>query len=389
MTLKPIILAVTALLAFANAHVTMKSPIPYSVDKIDSGPISKSQYPCKSQNGFTVSTMNPMKVGEKQTMKLDGSAVHGGGSCQLSVTLDTEPTAASEFKVIKSIEGGCPGTEGKALDYDFELPSSIPNGKATFAWTWFSKMSGVPELYMNCAPIEVTGGASDKAAFEALPNILVANLDETCKSETNFAVAYPNPGSVVQKGTTNDAKPPVGASCGSSPGSSGAKPPAAPPSAPSGQYPTSNAPLLPSIQPGYGYGTGASVAGPVGPPKGTSTRTTLITVTGKPTRPGSGKPTVPGDIGMPGPTGTGSSTIPTAPSVPSAGGSGSGTCTSNGAVVCNGPTQFGICNQGKVVWQSVAAGTTCTNGAIAKRGYNGRIALPRVDSRRIALSHKG
>ena len=388
------ILAATALLAIANAHVTMKSPVPYSVDKIDSGPISKSQYPCKSQNGFTVSTMNPMEAGQKQTMKLDGSAVHGGGSCQLSVTLDTKPSTESVFKVIKSIEGGCPGTEGKARDYEFELPTSIPNGKATFAWTWFSKMSGTPELYMNCAPIEVSGGASNKTAFEALPDILVANIDDTCKSETNFAVAYPNPGSVVQKGTTNDAKPPVGAGCGSPSGtrptkpsgSSGVEPPAAPtsvasPSPPSGQYSTSaappTAPSAPPTQPGDGYGPGSSSAGPVAPPQGTSTRTTLVTVTGKPTRPCSGKPTMPGATGVPGPTGTGSP----APPAPSSDGDSSGTCTTDGAVVCKGSTQFGLCNKGKVVWQAVAAGTTCSNGAIAKRGYNGRIARPRVNSK--------
>lgn len=148
MSFQTIFMAATAFLATASAHVLMKSPVPYSVDKLDNSPITKAQYPCKSQNGFTVSTMNTMAVGEKQTLKLSGSAVHGGGSCQLSVSLDTEPTANSVFKVIKSMEGGCPGTDGEAESYDFELPSSIPNGKATFAWTWNSKLSGLPELYM-------------------------------------------------------------------------------------------------------------------------------------------------------------------------------------------------------------------------------------------------
>jgi hypothetical protein len=135
-------------MATANAHVVMKSPIPYSVDKLDNSPITKAQFPCKSQNGFSVSTMNQMKVGAKNTLELSGSAVHGGGSCQLSVSLDMEPTASSVFKVIKSMEGGCPGVDSAAGSYDFELPDSIPNGNATFAWTWMSKLSGGPELYM-------------------------------------------------------------------------------------------------------------------------------------------------------------------------------------------------------------------------------------------------
>ncbi|KAF1842362.1 lytic polysaccharide monooxygenase [Cucurbitaria berberidis CBS 394.84] len=320
-------LAATALLTTANGHVFMKSPVPYSVDKLDNSPITKSQYPCKSQNGFTVSTMNAMKVGEKQTMALSGSAVHGGGSCQLSVSLDTEPTANSIFKVIKSMEGGCPGVESQALSYDFELPASIPNGKATFAWTWFSKLSGQPELYMNCAPIDVTGGASDKSAFNSLPDMLVANLDDTCKSVPNFAVQFPTPGDSVQKGATNDLKPPTGSGCGKTSGTTPAEP-----SSPGGVF----APA-------------------------------------KPTAPSPAKPTAPSSPGT------------VTPSPPTSGGGASTTCTSNGAIVCNGTTQFGLCNNGNVVWQAVAAGTTCANGVISKRGYNGRIARRRYASRKVAV----
>ncbi|KAH9868437.1 hypothetical protein J1614_007509 [Plenodomus biglobosus] len=392
MSFRAIFWAATALLATANAHVEMKYPVPYSVDKLDNGPITKSQYPCKSQNGFTISTMNPMKVGEKQKLELEGSAVHGGGSCQLSVTLDMEPTPDSVFKVIKSMEGGCPGTEGKALAYDFEIPASIPNGKATFAWTWFAKLSGGPEMYMNCAPIEVTGGANDDSAFKQLPDMLKANLDETCKSEANFAVKYPNPGDAVQVGTTNDAKPPIGAACGLSSGTTADEPSrsaviqpsaaptsAAPPSPPSDQNPATQAPTAPPAaptQPDGVFAPGASSAAPlipsaspITPPAGTGTLTTLVTITAKPTAPQ--------------PTGTSTPAIPTPPSE----GSDSGTCTTDGAIVCNGTTKFGLCNAGKVVWQDVASGTTCTDGVIAKRGYNGRIARPRYNSPRVALSH--
>jgi hypothetical protein len=401
MSFRTIFTAATALAATANAHVLMKAPVPYSVDKLDNSPITKAQYPCKSQNGFTVSTMNQMKVGEKNTLELSGSAVHGGGSCQLSVTLDTEPTADSVFKVIKSMEGGCPGVDSQANSYDFELPDSIPNGKATFAWTWMSKLSGQPELYMNCAPIEVTGGSDDKTAFEKLPNMLVINLDDSCESVPNFAVQFPDPGSVVQKGATNDLKPPVGAACGSSsgtpadPSSPAGGQPSASPSAPNdGQYsaaPTSPAGGAPSAAPtsvaggepsplpsngGGVFAPGASSAAsgaPSAAPTVPGTSTTLVTVTASPTAPSPVAPTVP--------AGTGSPATPSTPSTPSAGGS-SGACTENGSVVCNGTDQFGLCNNGEVVWQAVAAGTQCTNGSITKRGYHGRIARPRRSNRR-------
>tara|TARA_R110002003_G_scaffold288_15_gene18464 strand:- start:20527 stop:21609 length:1083 start_codon:yes stop_codon:yes gene_type:complete len=356
----------------------MKSPVPYSVDKIDNGPISKAQYPCKSQNGFTVSTMNSMAVGTKQTLELSGSAVHGGGSCQLSVSLDTEPTTNSVFKVIKSMEGGCPGVDTQAKSYDFVLPSSIPNGNATFSWTWFSKLSGQPELYMFCAPISVSGGAGDKTEFEALPDMLVANLDDSCESVPNFAVQFPNPGSEVQTGGTNDLKPPTGSACGKSSGTTPANPSspagqssaAAQPSAPAvGQ---SSAAAKPSPTPVPSNGGGVFAPGASSAPVPAQTSTTLVTVTA----PTTAKPTVPSSP---------VSGTPATPSTPSTGGGSTTTCSTDGAIVCNGEKQFGLCNHGNVVWQDVAAGTACVNGVISKRSLNGRVARPRYRSPRVAM----
>jgi hypothetical protein len=52
---------------------------------------------------------------------------------------------------------------------------------------------------------------------------------------------------------------------------------------------------------------------------------------------------------------------------PPAGGQGQ-TCSPDGSIVCSADgKQFGICNWGKAVMQNVAGGTTCKNGAIAKR----------------------
>jgi hypothetical protein len=403
-------IAVAALAATANAHIIMKQPVPYSVDKIDNSPITAAQFPCKSQNGFTVSTMNNMAVGEEQTIKFDGTAVHGGGSCQLSVTMDLEPTPQSVFKVIKSIEGGCPGTDGKTVDYPFTLPDSIPNGKATFAWTWFSKQAGQPELYMNCAPIEVTGGASDDSAFQKLPDMFVANIDpETCKQTENKAITFPAPGQEVQMGGLNDAVAPIGPGCGATypGGSPSASPPAggAPTaSPPAGGAPTASPPVggAPSVAPSVAPTT-PPVAAPTAAPQptaapsaapeypggefapgaGASTKTTLVTVTGSPS-----KPTVPLGTGTPSkPTaslGTATpakpSSAPAAPPAAAPPTAGNTACSEDGAIVCNGETQFGLCNHGQVVWQAVAAGTKCTNGVISKRGYNGRIARPRRHS---------
>jgi hypothetical protein len=384
MVFKSTILAATALLAAANAHMIMESPVPFSVDKLDNGPVDDKQFPCKNTLGYTVTKMNTMAVGEKQTLTFKGSAVHGGGSCQLSVTTDTEPTKDSVFKVIKTMEGGCPGIE-KAEKFDFELPASIPNGKATFAWTWFAKLSGGPEMYMNCAPIEVTGGASDKSGFEALPDMLVANIASAkCKSPVSKVLKIPNPGENLV--STGDAEPGTG-DCGSS---SGGSPPASPsspagqPSPPAGQPSASAPPSQPTPPTGGQSSAAAPPSVPSPPPSNPggvfapgasaaptpATSTTLVTVTGAPTP---AKPTVP--------VGTGTPAQPTPPSTgggsaPAPGGSAS-TCSTNGAVVCNGEKQFGLCNNGNVVWQEVASGTACVNGVISKRSM--RVARPRYN----------
>ncbi|KAJ4357337.1 uncharacterized protein N0V89_001912 [Didymosphaeria variabile] len=370
MSFRSALLAASAFVAATNAHITISNPVPYSADqvKIDKAAITADQFPCKSQYGFTVTQMNSMKVGETQKLEFDGSAVHGGGSCQLSYTTDTTPTKDSVFKVIKSIEGGCPGVEG-TKSFEYQLPDSIPNGKGTFAWSWFAKMSGAPEFYMNCAPIDVTGGASDASGLDALPDMFVANIaSTTCTSPLNHAVKFPNPGENLEDGGTNDTEDPTGdcGAKGSTPSTPSGAPaesaPAesAPASAPVESAPATSAPAVsaPAQSTLATIATSAPVASapiasaPVGTAPGMSSGYAMPT--SAPVSPGSGSE-------------TGGST----------GGSTSGSSCSGTGIVCNGSTQFGLCDGGKVaVWQAVAPGTTCSNGNIQKRSmWYGRPAL--------------
>ena len=65
-------------------------------------------------------------------MTLKGSVTHGGGSCQLSMSFD----GGSEFKIIQSMEGGCPINKR----YRFKIPKELGKGRkrstGLFAWTW-------------------------------------------------------------------------------------------------------------------------------------------------------------------------------------------------------------------------------------------------------------
>jgi len=74
---------------------------------------------------------------------------------------------------------------------------------------------------MNCAPIEVSGGASDESGFSQLPDMLVANLPgkTDCTQVVNTILKVPNAGDVVESLDDSTTKSPPTGSCGTSGGS--------------------------------------------------------------------------------------------------------------------------------------------------------------------------
>lgn len=226
-------LALTALFGSSSGHMIMANPPPFGLGaSLTNSPLSGSNFPCQvsgdAKTFFTRSKVTTMAVGATQSLSFTGSAVHGGGSCQLAVTSDLVPTATSVWQVILSIEGGCPSKDGTSPStYDFAIPDSITPGDYTFAWTWISKLAGQGEYYMNCAPITVTGGKSKRSdddaevpglsARDTLPDLFKANLGDLvdCHTQSSFDIVYPNPGPNLQKFA---AKPnyytPTGAGCG-------------------------------------------------------------------------------------------------------------------------------------------------------------------------------
>ncbi|KAH7016623.1 hypothetical protein B0J12DRAFT_586289 [Macrophomina phaseolina] len=296
-----------------NAHVILSQPTPYFATQLagNKGPLPDgASYPCmwptwSQESGLgSQSERTTLQVGAQNTVKFDGTAVHNGGGCQLSITTDTTPQRNSTFKVFLSIEGGCPGMGSTAAEFPYTLPASIPSGDAIFAWTWFPVSSGGKEMYMNCAPVTVTGGADDDAEFRKLPDLFVANLandDEfTCQTQDNRVVEFPDPGELF----LNQAKLKIGNVLGAL---------AAPTDKNTGgRCEKAGAMTLAS----QGKATGAAIAA------------------------------------APASTVDGSSSD-----------GFNGTCSS-GELICNGISQFGTCNWGKIVWQDVVAGTICENGAI-------------------------
>ncbi|KAK0629302.1 hypothetical protein B0T17DRAFT_474943, partial [Bombardia bombarda] len=259
-----------------TAHMAMVTPAPFATPKV--GPQNNSplaadgtDFPCKAGPSDTYvpgTTPNNFPLGSEQPLVFVGSAVHGGGSCQISITYDNPPTAKSVWKVVTSIEGGCParGEVGNLniaggasapdpYTYNFTIPDNIPTGKATLAWTWFGKLGGRPEMYMNCAPVTLTapGEASANgssltprddsgpmAVFESLPDMFVANIGNGCKSPESADTLFPNPGANLQQlnGDTTKFSTPIGTGC--------QQPTGSPPESPSSNNASSSAAITTS-----------------------------------------------------------------------------------------------------------------------------------------------
>ncbi|ORX97065.1 hypothetical protein BCR34DRAFT_497237 [Clohesyomyces aquaticus] len=308
--------------ASAYGHMILQFPVPFGSP--DNSPLQPSgaDFPCKQgPNVYKINKMNELNVGSSYELNVAGGADHGGGSCQLLVTLDKEPTKASTWKKIHVIEGACPAA-GKT--FPFTVPPEVPNGVATFGVAWYSRQAGQPELYMNCAPITVSGSSSDASQFTQLPDAEFANIQpfsQTCKVPQNMAATFANPG----KYSTRIGSGPFADVCGKGVAGEG-----------EGAAPSAPAPLL---------------SAPAAPP------TASLAIPSAPAAPSS--PTAPGGAG--GVFG------------------GDGTCSQEGAVVCNGESQFGICNHGKIVFQPVAAGTKCQNGQIAKREFRHRAQRTKIN----------
>jgi hypothetical protein len=388
--------ALLALAAGASAHIIMKTPVPFAWEDVANkqAPLEPAQFPCKQPAGsYKVTEMNQWNAGETKPVKLIGGATHGGGSCQFSITTDTKPSKDSQWKVIHSVIGGCTGgppDDNKSGDPDdasipeipVKMPDDLPSGQYTFAWTWLNKL-GNREFYMNCAPIQV-GTASEASSASAdvssvlgsLPDMFTINLPPTeCSTASAVDFDYPDPGESVAKapnavpgsvttGSGCAAVQALGAGKGSlgtpAQGNSPVKPSEAP--APSQPAPTAAAPSL----------TG---------PASTSAKSSPTAGSGGVFAPGaSSAPAAPPSAQ---PTAAQPSTIPSAGTAPSGGSADCTPCTTDGAVVCIGTNQFGLCNRGCAVPQPMAAGMTCTNGAMAA-AVKRHIHFPRAHLRHLS-----
>ncbi|PNS16522.1 hypothetical protein CAC42_256 [Sphaceloma murrayae] len=433
--------ATFALLSTASAHMFMSSPKPIQGNAIKN-PLdpSGSDFPCHGVSPPGAGGVS-MAVGSKQSLIFDSgldssgkdthanTAVHGGGSCQISITYETDAAKLKDpnsWRVLYSIEGGCPtNSKGNLADsyqgpnggysgawqcsdpatngydcvnsFEFTIPEGVKSGQATLAWTWFNTI-GNREMYMNCAAVNIQGGASDASALESFPPMFVANLASVgggqCRTTEMTNVGFPNPGqNVLRKSATSNmrvasatdypVKTPSGCPAGSYatapapvPSSSSAAAPV--PSSSSAAAPSSSAPATTSVaapappasSPSTTLqtsaapvpGTSAPAATPTGLASTTSIRKRPVaTKTTKKKGPAKTKPTKAAATG----TGSSAVSLPMPSATTGSCAAGSVSCIGVNSVVCVDDNHFGICDyNGCAISQAVAPGTMCSQGAI-------------------------
>jgi hypothetical protein len=173
-----------------------------------------SDFPCKgylsllgAPEGKAVASWT---AGGEYNFTISGGASHGGGSCQVSLSVDGGKT----FRVVHSYEGGCPGQETSS--FKFGVPGDTPAAEgAVFAWSWFNNL-GNREMYMNCAVVDIVSGGQGKGGggkvpFDSRPGLFTANIGNGCRTVDSADVKFPDPGPDVD--SNGKAVPPVG-SCG-------------------------------------------------------------------------------------------------------------------------------------------------------------------------------
>ena len=142
------IAAAAAFLPLIEAHVFMNMPGTYrGGDPMPPLDPTGANFPCSVPSFDSADGEGPtLTPGQGGEIKLAGTAVHSGGSCQISITYDQPPNRNSVWKVMKSFQGGCPiqidgnlpdagdPTQAALPTLSYTVPQGLPAGQATVAW---------------------------------------------------------------------------------------------------------------------------------------------------------------------------------------------------------------------------------------------------------------
>ncbi|KAJ2555400.1 hypothetical protein EV175_002275 [Coemansia sp. RSA 1933] len=167
------LMCLIALAATATAHMALLSPCPrYSskgtcpalpsgqqLDYSITSPIPDNGVLCKSNVPYPTPCAT-WTAGQSITVTFQGSAIHGGGHCQWSISYDNGNTFVVLYEVLTDCFTGNTAGTNDGYPYTFNLPSDLPSSsKAVFAWSWVNAV-GNREFYMNCADVVIKGSSA-------------------------------------------------------------------------------------------------------------------------------------------------------------------------------------------------------------------------------------
>jgi hypothetical protein len=101
-----------------------------------------------------------------------GTATHGGGSCQMSMSYDLGAT----WNVIFSQIGGCL-VDG--MTTTIEIPKEAPSGEALFSWGWFN-------LLGNREMCEFGSGLGVEGGVGAGDSVVMGNMGRALMVQTKI-----------------------------------------------------------------------------------------------------------------------------------------------------------------------------------------------------------
>ncbi|KAJ1663936.1 hypothetical protein IW140_003802 [Coemansia sp. RSA 1813] len=134
-------------------------PAGQQLDYSMTSPIGTNDPLCK----HTVPYAKPSETwtaGQSITITFEGSAIHGGGHCQWSISYDGGKTFVVLYQVLGNCFTGNSGGANAGYPYTFKLPSDLPSSDhAVFAWSWVNAV-GNREFYMNCADVAIKGSSA-------------------------------------------------------------------------------------------------------------------------------------------------------------------------------------------------------------------------------------
>ncbi|POS71476.1 hypothetical protein DHEL01_v210128 [Diaporthe helianthi] len=344
--------------AVANSHGIMIEPRPYNLHTAPLQQVAplgaELPFPCQGRTEHA-DYRTTLTAGTTQTVKFWVSAVHGGGSCQFSVTYDNPPPAdPSQWKTIYTIIGDCPAKAVGNLPttkVDQDGRENGPQCGNSDGEEWFNKI-GNREMYMTCAPVSIVGGTDDKELMESLPPVFVANIPGQCTTGSSGHVFnIPNPGKF---GIVNAEPSALGNG--------------------QGQCPAADLPsfVVASESPqGSGQdNTASSAASPTSTTSQSNHPSSFVTVTTSSRATTSDKPKYDNSTSSPPATGTATSEAPSTESGQPEWAAGMTRCPRpDGTIFCYEDNAFGLCNQGWAETMPLNENQVCINGEITYK-YN-------------------